>query len=74
LSESLKVRGCVQELSADWTNIIGRMLRKEAVMMWANCFDSGCVPVLELLSRAQRDIKLPRIWPVYLSATELSLD
>jgi len=67
-SESLKVRGYLQDFSADWTIIFGRMLRNEAVMMWTNCFDSGYGPVVELLPKAQYDIKLLRIWPIYLSA------
>jgi hypothetical protein len=52
-SESLKVRGYVQDLNANGEFIIGRKLRNEAAMMSANCFDSGYGPVVELLPKAQ---------------------
>ena len=71
--ESLNVRGYMQDLSADWTVTSGRMLRNEAVMMWTKGFDSAYGPVVELLSKAQYDIKLRRIWPIYLTAQGLSL-
>jgi hypothetical protein len=48
---------------------MGGMLRNEAVMTWANFIDSGYGPVVELLSKAQYDVKLLRIRPIYLSAT-----
>jgi len=60
-SESLKVRGYVEDLIADGKIIFGRKLRNEAAMMWTNCFDSGYGPVVELLPKAQYDIKLRRI-------------